>query len=379
MKHAYKTVHRRAERHHSDVLDGQPLKAGHDASMTKMVQMRQRAGLTGDTIMAFHDASGGQHNSLQRKGGEGRTPKQIHAAAAHGLSGSSQPLPYLETIQQSFGSHDVTGIKAHVGGVAAQASQAMGARAYATGNNVAFAQHPDLHTAAHEAAHVVQQRAGVQLRGGVGQVGDRYEKHADAVADQVVQGKSAQKLLDRHGGPSHQGSPTGPVQQVVQREEDVGSVDLGQTAENGADAAGQGAAAADAVGADGLEETLTKVENKLRAIAPLLPELRWSKGSADGGGSGSGGGGGEPGKLGSGWAEAVFDVTIPAGAPKALGGTLNIMPIPAGPAVIRPTVTARVSATRGEVKSKAVTLRVEKEGNKENVSLGGTFTADLTY
>mgnify|MGYP002064701929 CR=1 FL=1 len=32
----------------------------------------------------------------------------------------------------------------------------MGAKAYATGNHVAFQQQPDLHTAAHEAAHVVQ-------------------------------------------------------------------------------------------------------------------------------------------------------------------------------------------------------------------------------
>jgi hypothetical protein len=40
---------------------------------------------------------------------------------------------------------------------------------YATGNHVAFKGAPNLHTAAHEAAHVVQQRGGVQLKGGVGQ------------------------------------------------------------------------------------------------------------------------------------------------------------------------------------------------------------------
>jgi hypothetical protein len=61
---------------------------------------------------------------------------------------------------------------------------------------------PDLHTAAHEAAHVVQQQAGVQLKGGVGAVGDSYELHADAVADAVVQGKSAEGLLDQMA-PSH--------------------------------------------------------------------------------------------------------------------------------------------------------------------------------
>ncbi len=75
----------------------------------------------------------------------------------------------------------------------------MGASAYATGNQVAFAGQPDLHTAAHEAAHFVQQRQGVQLYGGVGVVGDVYERQADAVADAVVAGKSAAGLL---GGPS---------------------------------------------------------------------------------------------------------------------------------------------------------------------------------
>jgi Domain of unknown function (DUF4157) len=52
----------------------------------------------------------------------------------------------------------------------------MGATAYATGDRIAFAGAPDLHTTAHEAAHVVQQRAGVSLPGGVGQAGDAYER-----------------------------------------------------------------------------------------------------------------------------------------------------------------------------------------------------------
>src|SRR5690606_15975344 len=43
-------------------------------------------------------------------------------------------------------------------------------------------------------------RGGVQLKGGVGAVGDTYERHADAVADLVVQGKSAESLLDAYAG-----------------------------------------------------------------------------------------------------------------------------------------------------------------------------------
>ena len=124
----------------------------------------------------------------------------IHATAQRGIEGSGTALPHLAQIQAAFGPHDVSGIRAHVGGKAAEASQAIGAQAYATGNDVAFAAPPDLETAAHEAAHVVQQRAGVQLLGGLGTDGDGYERHADAVAQAVVRGESAAALLGEPAG-----------------------------------------------------------------------------------------------------------------------------------------------------------------------------------
>jgi Domain of unknown function (DUF4157) len=123
----------------------------------------------------------------------------VHALSGLGIAGPGGPLPYLDTIQRSFGSHDVSGVVAHTDGAAAQAATAMGATAYATGNHVAFAGTPDLHTAAHEAAHVVQQRVGVHLKGGIGEAGDAYERHADAVADAVVRGESAENLLESAG------------------------------------------------------------------------------------------------------------------------------------------------------------------------------------
>ncbi|WP_428267681.1 DUF4157 domain-containing protein [Haliangium sp.] len=136
--------------------------------------------------------------------------EHVHRAAAAGVSGSGGPLPHLERVQASFGpGHDVSGIKAHVGGVAAEASQSIGAAAYATGDQVAFAATPDVHTAAHEAAHVIQQQQGVQLRNGVGRAGDAYERHADAVADRVVAGESAADLLLT--GPA---GSAGPAQRV---------------------------------------------------------------------------------------------------------------------------------------------------------------------
>ena len=78
-----------------------------------------------------------------------------------------------------------------VGRVAAAASAAIEASAYTIGNSVAFVSSPDLHTAAHEAAHVVQQRNGVHVSGGIdGGAKDPFERHADAVADAVGAGKS---------------------------------------------------------------------------------------------------------------------------------------------------------------------------------------------
>jgi hypothetical protein len=106
-------------------------------------------------------------------------------------------LPFAREIQASFGPrHDISGIQAHVGGAATESATAMGASAYATGNHVVFGSAPDLHTVAHEATHVVQQAHGVSLYGGVGQAGDHYEQHADAVADRVAEGRSATDLLD---------------------------------------------------------------------------------------------------------------------------------------------------------------------------------------
>jgi hypothetical protein len=125
----------------------------------------------------------------------------VHAAAAHGTGGAGGSLPHIDQIQRSFGRHDVSKVVAHTDERAAAGAEAMGADAFATGDHVAFRGPPDLHTAAHEAAHVVQQRGGVQLKGGVGEVGDAYERHADQVADLVVQGESSEALLDQHAAP----------------------------------------------------------------------------------------------------------------------------------------------------------------------------------
>ncbi|MBC7974406.1 MAG: DUF4157 domain-containing protein, partial [Myxococcales bacterium] len=129
-----------------------------------------------------------------------RRGADIAEVAGRGVAGAGAPLPHLARIQASFGRHDLSGVQAHEGAAAATASRELGAKAYAFGDAVAFADSPDLHTSAHEAAHVVQQRGGVQLKGGIDQPGDDYERHADAVADRVIAGQSAESLLDQMAG-----------------------------------------------------------------------------------------------------------------------------------------------------------------------------------
>lgn len=127
-----------------------------------------------------------------------RNPDGVQRAAASGTRDAGSPLPYLQRIQTAFGSHDVSGIRAHQGRVAALSARSLGAEAFAYGNHAVFGSTPSLRTAAHEAAHAVQQRSGrVQLSGGLGREGDSWERHADEVAERVVQGRSAQDLLDR--------------------------------------------------------------------------------------------------------------------------------------------------------------------------------------
>ena len=160
---------------------------------------------------------------VQMRGGDPASQTSgVQQAASRGIAGGGANLPYLDRIQAAFGAHDVSDVRAHQGSAASGAAKQMGAMAYATGNNVVFGQSPDLFTAAHEAAHVVQQRKGVQLSGNVGRAGDAYEQHADQVAARVVAGRSAEDLL---GGTAHKGAVQAQRGLVQRREEPVNGID----------------------------------------------------------------------------------------------------------------------------------------------------------
>ncbi len=145
--------------------------------------------------------------------------------AAASTGGPAGRLPWFDRIQASFGRHDISGIRAHTGLSARQVLGGAGIKGLTRGTDVALAD-SDLHTAAHEAAHVVQQQAGVHLAGGVGQAGDRYERHADAVADAVVRGESAEPMLDAVDGGRPLAAEPGasPVQFKIGFEFEMGGV-----------------------------------------------------------------------------------------------------------------------------------------------------------
>src|SRR6185503_10169410 len=100
--------------------------------------------------------------------GVGADADGVTRIATGGVSNAADRLPHVDRIQAAFGDHDVSHVRAAVGGDGGAAAQQMGARAYTIGDRVAFREAPDLRLAAHEATHVVQQRGGVQLKDGVG-------------------------------------------------------------------------------------------------------------------------------------------------------------------------------------------------------------------
>lgn len=207
-----------------------------------------------DDVQLKRDLAGksyGAQVQLLAPGAASAGAADVHEAARSGVQGSGQQLPHLDTIQRAFGHHDVSGIKAHVGGSAAEASERLGAQGYAIGSDVAFPAAPSLHTAAHEATHYLQQQKGVSLKGGVGSAGDRYEQEAGTVADTVAAGRSAEGMLDGMVGSSG-GAPSAAVQRKPK-----------------SDAEGEGAAEGEA----GAAEEMSEGDRLRAAVSGTAEEL----------------------------------------------------------------------------------------------------------
>jgi flagellar motor protein MotB len=113
--------------------------------------------------------------------------------ARSGIGTRGEPLPFLDELQAAFGpEHDLSSVRAHIGGAAAGAATALSASAYAYGDDIAFARRPTLPETAHEAMHVIQQRRGVvDSLGDLGSSGAVHEREAHQFGARVTHGGGA--------------------------------------------------------------------------------------------------------------------------------------------------------------------------------------------
>jgi hypothetical protein len=137
--------------------------------------------------------------TIQRKA-RGPTADAGEAVASlPAIGGTPLPDATRARFESSLGT-DLSQVRLHDGPASARASDELGARAFATGEQVHFGageHRPDdpygMHLVAHEVAHTVQQRggSGVQAKPAVSEPGDRHEVEADRAADAMVAGRPA--------------------------------------------------------------------------------------------------------------------------------------------------------------------------------------------
>jgi hypothetical protein len=123
----------------------------------------------------------------------------VHRAASTG--GHALPGALRTQFESCLGT-DLSGVRVHDGGESAVATDAVGAMAYATGQDIHFAagqydpsSPAGIHLLAHEVAHTVQQAGGSasarQHKLAVSEPGDALEVEADRAADAMVAGEQA--------------------------------------------------------------------------------------------------------------------------------------------------------------------------------------------
>ena len=155
---------------------------------------------------------------VQRASADVGVAPDAEAAVSRAAQGSGSELPsdVRRTFESGLGA-DLSGVRLHTSGGSAEAAQTVGAKAYATGQNIHFAAGryqrstaPGLHLLAHEVARTVQQAGGAatgrqhQLEVSAG--GDALEVEADRVADALVAG-SASVSLTAGGGLHREPAP----------------------------------------------------------------------------------------------------------------------------------------------------------------------------
>jgi hypothetical protein len=157
---------------------------------------------------------------IQREADDTPTEDNAHelVAQASASSGSALPDGVAQRFEASLGT-DLSSVRVHTGGASAAAADAVGAKAYALGNDIHFADgqydtssHEGQHLLAHEVAHTVQQRGGAPVRQNqlsVSAPGDAAEHEADRAADAMIDGDDANVTTGVEG--TLQLRPSGPA------------------------------------------------------------------------------------------------------------------------------------------------------------------------
>lgn len=121
-------------------------------------------------------------------------------AATSSSTGTAIPSTQLQKFESSLGA-DLSKVRVHSGGASERAAEAVGAKAYAVGNDIHFGTgnyNPSSadgeRLLAHEVAHTVQQQGGTarpQFKLAISSPGSQLENEADRAADAMVEGKPA--------------------------------------------------------------------------------------------------------------------------------------------------------------------------------------------
>lgn len=153
-----------------------------------------------------------------------------HAAATPGQALLGETRGKLEAAAGA----DLSGVRVHDNPQSATAANAIGAHAYAVGQDIHFAagayqpgSESGQRLIAHEVAHTVQQQgvtAAPQAKMEVSEPGDAHEREADAFADSVVSGGPA-------GRPTAKVTPGAVARAVIQRDKDFDKITAGHLAE----------------------------------------------------------------------------------------------------------------------------------------------------
>jgi uncharacterized protein DUF4157 len=204
------------------VTSGEPTTANEIAGYAPT---RAPTSVHGEASLLHLQRMAGNASVVQMLAEEGAIPAEEDRSPVHDVIGKGGGTALDEGTRSSMESRfgeDFGDVRIHTDAQASASAEAVGANAYTVGNEIAFRSgHFDAssptgqRTLAHELSHVVQQRSGpvdgTEASGGIrlSDPSDRFERAADATADQV---------MSSHAEPATAG-PSAGVGTSVQLEE----------------------------------------------------------------------------------------------------------------------------------------------------------------